>query len=151
MESDRIERTILLPALRARVWQILSNYREFSKWFGIEFNGPFITGARLQGRSTNRGYVHLRVEIAVERVLPERVLSWRWHPNAIDVTRDYSTEPTTLVSFALADATAGTMLTLVESGFDNIPVIRREAAYRGNEEGWDRQLDSIRQYISRAA
>ena len=35
MESNRIERTMILPAPRARVWKALSDYREFDKWFGI--------------------------------------------------------------------------------------------------------------------
>jgi uncharacterized protein YndB with AHSA1/START domain len=151
METDRIERTIFLPAPRARVWQVVANYREFGKWFGIEFNGPFVTGARLQGQVTHPGYEHVRVEITVERVVPEKVLSWRWHPNAVDTTRDYSGEPTTLVSFALEDATSGTQLTVVESGFDNIPVDRREAARHENVKAWNMQMDSIRQYVSMAA
>jgi uncharacterized protein YndB with AHSA1/START domain len=151
METDRIERTMFLPAPRARIWKLLSDYREFGKWFGIEFDGPFVTGARLQGRVTHPGYEHLRVEITIERVVPERVLSWRWHPNAVDVTRDYSAEPTTLVSFSLEDLTSGTQLTVVESGFDNIPVDRREAARSENVKGWNMQVDSLRQYVSLAA
>jgi len=151
MESDRIERTTILPEPRASVWKALSDYREFGKWFGIEFNGPFVTGARLEGYITHPGYEHLQAQITVERVLPERVLSWRWHPNAIDPTRDYSAEPTTLVSFALDDVPDGTKLTIVESGFDNIPMDRREPAYRGNAAGWDKQMDSIRRYFLRAA
>jgi uncharacterized protein YndB with AHSA1/START domain len=151
MESDRIERTMILPAPRARVWKALSDYREFGKWFGIAFDGPFVTGTRLLGRISHPGYEHLQTEIAIERVLPERVLSWRWHPNAINPDRDYSAEPTTLVSFALDDAPGGTQLTIVESGFDNIPVERREAAYRGNDAGWDHQMHSIRQHVSQAA
>jgi hypothetical protein len=83
--------------------------------------------------------------------VPERVLSWRWHPNAVDVTRDYSAEPTTLVSFALADSTPGTQLTIVESGFNNIPVDRREVAWSENIKGWNMQTDALQRYVSRAA
>jgi uncharacterized protein YndB with AHSA1/START domain len=151
METDRIERTMFLPAPRARVWQLLSDSREFGKWFGIEFNGPFIMGARLQGRVTHPGYEHLRLEITIERIVPERVLSWRWHPNAVDITRDYSAEPTTLVSFSLEDVTSGTQVTVMESGFDNIPADRREAARSENVKGWNMQMDSLRQYVSLAA
>jgi hypothetical protein len=39
----------------------------------------------------------------------------------------------------------------VESGFDNIPSNRRQEAYRENEDGWNQQLDSIRQHVSKAA
>jgi uncharacterized protein YndB with AHSA1/START domain len=152
MENDRIEKTTVLQAPRARVWKALSDIKEFRKWFGIQFNGPFVPGARLEGKVLNPGYENLRAEITVERVLPEQVLSWRWHPHAIDPDRDYSTEPMTLVAFALADAEGGgTRLTIVESGFDNIPSNRRQEAYRENEDGWNQQLDSIRQHVSKAA
>jgi hypothetical protein len=42
----------------------------------------------------------------------------------------------------------GTMLTVVESGFDRIPAARRADAYRGNEGGWTYQMDAINRYVS---
>ena len=82
---------------------------------------------------------------------PERLLSWRWHPHPIDPEADYSAEPTTLVVFELAEVAEGTLLTVVESGFDGIPLARRLEAYRGNERGWEGQMQSIEQYVGRPA
>jgi hypothetical protein len=39
----------------------------------------------------------------------------------------------TRVVFELADAPGGTLLTVVESGFDRIPLARRAKAFRDNE------------------
>ena len=61
----------------------------------------------------------------IDRMEPERLLSFRWHPYAVDPALDYSQEPTTLVVFELKKAEGGTLLKVVESGFDAIPPARR--------------------------
>jgi len=88
------------------------------------------------------------MEIAIERVEPERLLSYRWHPYAIDPNIDYSAEPATLCEFTLEDVPAGTRLTVVESGFDRIPVSRRDEAFRMNDRGWAGQLGNIDRYLA---
>ena len=97
------------------------------------------------------GYEHVLFEINIERMEPERLLSWRWHPHAIDPKTDYSAEPTTLVAFKLADAPEGTLLKVSESGFDGIPLARRLEAYRGNEQGWAIQVKAIEKYVGQPA
>ena len=63
----------------------------------------------------------------------------------------YSAEPTTLVVFELEESADGTLVTVVESGFEQLPAARRGDAYRGNDEGWDEQIQSIERYVSGAA
>jgi len=149
--DDRIEKQVLLRAPRSRVWQALADARSFGEWFGVELAGAFAPGARLRGKITHPGYEHVPFEITVERMEPERLFSWRWHPNAIDPATDYSGEPTTLVVFRLEEVAGGTLLTVVESGFDSIPPARRAEAYRGNEGGWEAQMKAIERYVGRAA
>jgi uncharacterized protein YndB with AHSA1/START domain len=151
MNTDQIEKSIILRAPRARVWPALADADMFGQWFGVKLNGSFLPGARLQGKVTHKGYEHMPFEITIERVEPEKLLSMRWHPNAIDPNRDYSAEPTTLVVFELTDVPEGTLLKVVESGFDRIPLDRRAEAYRGNERGWAAQMKSIEQYVSQTA
>jgi uncharacterized protein YndB with AHSA1/START domain len=151
MSTDRIEKRIVLRAPRARVWQVLANAETFGEWFGVKLKGSFAPGARLAGEVTHKGYEHVRFEIAVERMEPEKLFSWRWHPNAIDPKIDYSGEPTTLVVFELEETAEGTVLTVVESGFDGIPLTRRLEAYRGNEKGWESQMKAIERYVGQAA
>jgi uncharacterized protein YndB with AHSA1/START domain len=145
-----IEKQIVLHAPRARVWRALADTDAFGQWFGVQLNGSFAPGARLQGKVTHKGYEHVNFEITIERMEPERLLSWRWHPNAIDSQVDYSAEPTTLVVFELHDAPEGTLLTLVESGFEGIPPSRREA-FGANERGWAIQMKAIEKYVSETA
>jgi uncharacterized protein YndB with AHSA1/START domain len=149
--TDRIEKTVVLRAPRTRVWQALTDARMFGQWFGVELAGPFAPGARMTGRVTHEGYEHLPFELTVERMEPERLFSWRWHPHSGESDPDYSAEPTTLIEFTLSDAAEGTRLDLVESGFDGIPLSRRAAAYRGNEDGWSQQMVAIERYLSGTA
>ena len=149
--TDRIEKSVVLRAPRTRVWRALTDAQAFGQWFGVEIAGPFAPGGRLTGRVTLKGYEHLPFEITVERMEPERLLAWRWHPNSVDPDADYSTEPTTLVVFELTEVAEGTQLEVVESGFDAIPAWRRATAYRGNDEGWAQQMVAIERYLSGSA
>ncbi len=149
--TDRIERKILLQAPRSRVWRALANAEEFGDWFGVSLKGQTMSAGRpVEGKVTYPGYEHVKFEIQIERVEPERLLSWRWHPAAIDLAVDYSQEPTTLVVFELKDADAGgTLLTVVESGFENIPPARRLDAFRMNSSGWDGQMENIAKHVAK--
>jgi uncharacterized protein YndB with AHSA1/START domain len=147
--TDRIERKILLKASRARVWRALSNAEEFGGWFGVNFKGKtFVAGKPIQGKVTNPGHAHLVMEVVIERVEPERLLSWRWHPAAIDSAVDYSQEPTTLVVFELEEVDGGILLTVVESGLDKIPLARRATVLRLNTSGWDAQMRNIEKHVA---
>jgi uncharacterized protein YndB with AHSA1/START domain len=148
--TDRIEKEIVLRAPRAKVWRALTDAREFSRWFGVEMTDPFVPGARARGRVTHPGYEHVPFELTVERMEPERLFSWRWHPYAVDAKVDYSKEPTTLVVFELEDVAGGTRLKIVESGFDQIPAERRAEAFRMNSGGWTQQVENIRKHVEQA-
>jgi uncharacterized protein YndB with AHSA1/START domain len=148
MSTDRIEKSVFLRAPRSRVWQALSDKDAFGEWFGVKLDGQMKPGARLRGKVTHPGYEDAPFEITIDRMEPERLLSWRWHPNAVDPKKDYSGEPSTLVVFELEDAPGGTRLSVVESGFDGIPLPRRTEAYRGNENGWSIQVQNIERYVS---
>src|SRR4030081_2827394 len=150
--TDRIERKILLKAPRSRVWRALSDAKEFGDWFGVDFKGKtFVAGKPVQGKITYPGYEHLVMEVLVERVVPERLLSWRWHPAAIDPAVDYSQEPTTLVVFELEEVEGGTVLSVVESGLDKIPLNRRDTVYRLNSSGWDAHMENTKNHVAKPA
>jgi uncharacterized protein YndB with AHSA1/START domain len=147
--TDRIERRIVLKAPRSRVWRALSNAEEFGNWFGVALKGAhFTAGKRTQGKVTHPGYEHLTWDVLIERVEPERLLSWRWKPGAVDASVDYSKEPDTLVEFELKDVDGGTLLTVVESGFDKVPEWRRLDAFRMNSGGWDIQMQNIERHVA---
>ena len=148
VQTDTITKNVLLRAPRSRVWRALTNAQEFGAWFGVRFSSTFAPGARVRGPITHKDYQHLTMEITIDRMEPERLFSWRWHPGAIDLSVSYDAEPTTLVTFELEEVADGTMLTVVESGFDRIPAARRAEAFRMNEGGWTQQMESISRHVT---
>jgi uncharacterized protein YndB with AHSA1/START domain len=146
--TDRIEKRVELRAARSRVWRAITKADEFGAWFRMNLDGEFAEGGRIRGRITHPGYEHLTVEMQVERIEPERYFSYRWHPYAIDTAVDYSAEPTTLVEFIVQETEGGTAVTIVESGFDRIPLARRSEAFRMNDQGWGGQIKNLAQYVS---
>ena len=157
--TDRIEKKVLLRAPRERVWRAISDSREFGSWFGVKFDGPFAVGATITGKITptavdpevaerQKPHEGMAIQFAVDRIEPMRLLSFRWHPHAVDRAIDYSGEAATLVVFELAEVSGGTMLTVTESGFDRIPIERRAKAFASNESGWAAQMTLIQKYLT---
>lgn len=149
--TDRIEKKILLRAPRSRVWRAISDAGEFGTWFGLKLEGTFAPGAHIRGKILHPDYAHLPFEILIDRVEPERLLSWRAPPHPEPQGLASAEVPATQVVFTLEDAPGGTLLTVVESGFDGIPLARRMELYRGNEEGWTIQLGNIERHVTQAA
>jgi uncharacterized protein YndB with AHSA1/START domain len=147
MGLDRIEKRVLLRSPVSRVWRALTNAEEFGRWFGVRLEGPFLAGSHVRGQVTVAGYEHVTLDITIERLEPERYFSWRWHPYAVEPSVDYSGEPTTLVAFTLEEAGGGTRLTVIESGFDAVPLARRAKAFEMNEGGWTQQLRNVERHV----
>jgi uncharacterized protein YndB with AHSA1/START domain len=161
MSTDRIEKKVLLHAPLKQVWTALANSTEFGTWFGMKFDGPFVPGALMRGvivptkvnaevAKAQQKYDGMPVEITIEKMEPERLFSFRWHPYAIERGVDYSAEPTTLIEFVLEEMKDGVMLTVTESGFDQIPLVRRVKAFTANEEGWGMVVQLLEEYLVRA-
>jgi uncharacterized protein YndB with AHSA1/START domain len=149
--SDRIEKTIELKAPISRVWRALTDHQEFGTWFRVRLEGPFVPGRVAAGQITYPGYEHIRFEAVVQKMEPERLFSFTWHPYAVDPKVDYSGEPPTLVEFTLEKTATGTLLRVVESGFDRIPAKRRNEAFRMNEGGWSAQIKNIARHVGQAS
>jgi uncharacterized protein YndB with AHSA1/START domain len=148
--SDRIEKTIELKAPVSRVWRALTDHHEFGAWFRVRMDGPFVPGQVARGQITYPGYEHLRWEAVIQKMEPERLFSFTWHPYAGDPNHDYSVEPPTLVEFTLEKIPSGTLLRVVESGFDKIPSGRRAEAFRMNDKGWSEQVKNIARHVEQA-
>jgi uncharacterized protein YndB with AHSA1/START domain len=159
METNRIEKKIVLKATRERVWQAVSDSARFGFWFGVEFEAPFVPGSWITGRivptkvdpevaKLQEPHTGKKFEILIERIQPMDQFSFRWHPFAIDPAVDYAKEPTTLVTFELAKADDGTLLTIKESGFEQIPAARRKQAFEANDGGWTHQTKLIEKYLA---
>jgi uncharacterized protein YndB with AHSA1/START domain len=166
--TDRIEKRVELRAPVSRVWRAISDAKEFGKWFGLILEDEFEPGKKMRGTfrmTLNEDAIIAHQERAgvrpskvrlpeagatfctVDRMEPERYFSFRWIPYGIDAEADVENEPTTLVEFQLEEIAGGTLLTIVESGFDQVPAHRRERAFRMNEGGWSAQSHNLRKYV----
>lgn len=169
MNTDRIEKTILLRAPIARVWRAISDSAEFGAWFGMKLEGPFVAGETVHGAivptavdpkvaEMQKPYEGFQLDLMIELIEPEKLFSFRWHPGPVDPALDKHTQyqllrsqPTTLVTFQLDERPDGVLLTITESGFDSIPLERRAKVFTSNEKGWEAQLKLIEGYLAKAA
>ena len=159
MSTDCIEKSVLLPAPRSRVWRAVSLAENFGSWFGADFDGPFAANTRLTGTieptsvdpevaRMQQPHAGKPFEFQVVEVQPTQKISFRWHPYAAATGVDYSAEPMTLIEFELSDTADGTLLRIRESGFDRLPAARRKEAYAANEGGWTHQCELVKKYLA---
>jgi uncharacterized protein YndB with AHSA1/START domain len=157
--NARIQKSVLLHAPRSRVWRAVADPTELGWWFGLKFESGFSEGSRvcativptgvdLEVAREQRKFEGTKVEMEIERIEPERYLSFRWHPFPVDQDVDYSAEPTTLVTFEIEPRSQGAQLTVTELGFERLPRGRREKAFEANERGWGKQLELIERYLT---
>jgi uncharacterized protein YndB with AHSA1/START domain len=146
--QNRIEKSIELKAPISRVWSALIDHQKFGEWFRVKLDGPFVPGQISCGQITYPGYEHVKWEVVIQKMEPEGFFSFTWHPYAIDPKIDYAKEPSTLVEFTLKKIPNGTLLTVSEFGFENLPIHRQFEAFRMNEGGWTKQLENIENYVA---
>jgi uncharacterized protein YndB with AHSA1/START domain len=156
--TDTIRKQVVLKAPRAKVWRAISDSKAFGTWFGMTVDGPFVAGKTVKGKiaktqvdaeiaKQQEPHVGMACDLMIERVEPETLLAFRWHPGAEPAVPG---APMTLVTFELCDAPGGTELTITESGFDALPLEKRAKAFADNEGGWEAQLKLIAKYLDAA-
>jgi uncharacterized protein YndB with AHSA1/START domain len=139
---DRIERTMELAHPPVKVWSALTTAEGLSAWFGTEAGIDLRPGGQAWMKWDN-GY---RADMQVERVEEPAVFGFTWHINGLpddDPRRTY-------VEFTLEAAGAGTRLTVVESGFAQLPEEGYRAALDGNTQGWASELGELVSYLDAA-
>jgi uncharacterized protein YndB with AHSA1/START domain len=139
---DRIERTVELPHPRSRVWAALTTAEGLGAWFGDQVAIDLRPGGSAQMKWASGHTADLRVE----RVEEPAVFGFTWHIYGLpedDPRRTY-------VEFTLEPAGAGTRLTVVESGFAQLPAEAYRTAYDGNTEGWAKELGELADYLDAA-
>ena len=140
---DRIERTIEIPHPPAKVWAALTTADGLSAWFGQDARIDLRPG----GSASMKWDSGHTADMRVERVEEPTVFSFTWHINGLpeeDPRRTY-------VEFTLEPAGAGTRLTVVESGFAQLPEDAYRTAYHGNTQGWASELGELADYLDAAA
>src|SRR5580700_1360560 len=136
---DRIERTVEIAHPPAKVWAALTTAEGLGTWFGDKANIDLRPGGSAQ--MTWDG--EFTADMRVERVEEPTVFGFTWNIYGLpddDPRRTY-------VEFTLAPAGGGTRLTVVESGFAQLPDELLDTAYRGNTEGWRKELADLAGYL----
>ena len=139
---DRIERTVDIAHPPAKVWAALTTAEGLGTWFGNKAEIDLRPGGSAR-MSWDGGF---NAEMRVERVEEPRVFGYTWHIYGLpdeDPRRTY-------VEFTLEPAGAGTRLTVVESGFAQLPEDAYRKAYDGNTEGWAKELGELAAYLDAA-
>jgi uncharacterized protein YndB with AHSA1/START domain len=150
--NESIQKQIEINAPVSRVWRAITDYRQFGEWFRVKLDGPFVAGQISHGQITYPGYEHLTWEAKIEKMEPERLFAFTWpHAKSLEKgehSADHSKNPRTLVEFRLEKTGNGTLLTVTESGFDQIPDDWRLEAFRRNDGGWTEQMKNIESYVT---
>ncbi len=148
MENNKIEKKIEIKAPLARVWKALTDSQQFGTWFRVKIEGPFVVGQLSVGQIQVPGFEHIKWHSTVKAMKEPSYFAYTWHPYAVDPNVDYTKETPTLVEFFLKEIPTGTELTVIESGFENVPAHRRSEAFRMNNGGWEAQLKNIDKYAA---
>jgi uncharacterized protein YndB with AHSA1/START domain len=139
---DRIERTVELDHAPERVWAAITTAEGLGGWFGDEATLELRPGGSGRMIWTNGATVDMRVE----RVEEPTVFGFTWQIYGLpkdDPRRTY-------VEFTLEPVDTGTRLTVVESGFAQLPAEAYHVAYDGNTKGWASELGELLSYLDAA-
>ena len=137
---DRIERTVELAHPPAKVWAALTTAEGLAGWFGNEAGIDLRPGGSAWMKWNEEGFT---AQMRVERVEEPRVFGFTWHIYGLpddDPRRTY-------VEFTLEPAGAGTRLTVVETGFAQLPEDTYRKVYDGHVQGWASELGELAGYL----
>jgi uncharacterized protein YndB with AHSA1/START domain len=140
---DRIERTIEVAHPPAKVWAALTTAEGLGTWFGNAAMIDLRPGGAAQMTWTSGDKASMRIE----RVEEPKVFGFTWGIYGLpdeDPRRTY-------VEFTLERTGTGTRLTVVESGFAQLPEDSHRKVVDGNTDGWAHELGELVEYLDATA
>ncbi len=144
--ENSIEKQITINAPLDKVWNALTDAKQFGQWFKVDLYSDFVAGKTTKGKNTSKGF-EMNMEFHIKDIKPQTYFSYAWIPFPIDQNFDYSKEEPTLVEFSLSEIKEGTLLKVKESGFNRITASRRAEAFKMHTGGWEAQLQNIEKFI----
>lgn len=150
--KDSIRKRTVLRAPLERVWSAITDSAQFGRWFGSEFDGPFVAGQSVGARMVpteadpegaeqqQQQYAGQEWTAHVVTIDPMRTFAFRWNA-------DDQSEVLTTVTFELEAVDEGTALTITETGFDAVPAERRARIIESNTQGWDAQAGFLAAFL----
>ncbi|GGK51830.1 SRPBCC domain-containing protein [Nocardia camponoti] len=139
---NEITRTIELAHPPAKVWAALTTADGLASWFGQTATIDLRPGGAAR---MTWGTEHA-ADLRVERVEEPTVFGYTWPIDGLpddDPRRTY-------VEFTLEPVATGTRLTVVETGFAQLPADIHKTAFEGNVGGWRSELGELVEYLDAA-
>ncbi|UMP05102.1 SRPBCC domain-containing protein [Amycolatopsis sp. EV170708-02-1] len=139
---DRIERTVEIAHPPAKVWAALTTAEGLGTWFGNQASIDLRPGGDAEMKWDEGHKANMRVE----RVEEPEVFGFTWNIYGLpddDPRRTY-------VEFTLAPNGEGTRLTVVETGFSQLPDDVHQVAFERNTKGWAAELGELIEYLDAA-
>ncbi|GAB3647565.1 SRPBCC family protein [Glycomyces tarimensis] len=139
---DRLERTVDIAHPPERVWAALTTAEGLSGWFGEAATIDLRPGGAAWMRWADGQTARARVE----RVEAPKVFGFTWQIYGLpedDPRRTY-------VEFTLEANGEGTRLTVVETGFAQLPEQAYRKAYDGHTLGWSIELSDLMEHLDAA-
>jgi uncharacterized protein YndB with AHSA1/START domain len=143
-DRDSIEREMVVPHDRDKVWKAITDARALASWFGDIAEVDLREGGTARFGWTDHGRVF---DAVVETVDPPTTFAFRW---ATLPDEPVDSSPNTLVTFTLHEEGAGTLIRVVETGFADLPPNLRDNALEENTSGWKAELEDLRGHLDAA-
>ena len=141
--QNEIRRTIVLPVSRDKVWDAITNPAKLVQWFGdrVEFDKLAVGEMMLFGWEEDlfRGII--------AGISPKYRFAYRWEAGKNNQETPFAEIHTTLVTFNLDEVPEGTRLTMVETGFADLPENLKLRQFEENTSGWNAELKDLQDYF----
>jgi len=146
--TSGIEKSVHIEAPVELVWRMVTEPDQVVRWFADSIDLEATPG--YQGSMTFRPEAGGVVEApsTVESVEAPRRLTYRWtHPAGTTASPANST----LVEFTLTPSDGGTVLRVVETGYDGLgwPQDQQDAFVDDHTDGWSHHLGRLEQLFAR--
>ncbi|WP_069387063.1 SRPBCC domain-containing protein [Cellulosimicrobium cellulans] len=134
-ETFTVTRTVRVQASVERVWAALTQEELISQWFGQRTSLPDL---RVGGEGTFSWDDNPDLPVRIEEYDEPSVFAFRWSAPAGETLR---ADNSTVARFTLVPDGEGTVLTVVETGFEHLADAR--AALEDHRQGWTSELDEL--------
>jgi uncharacterized protein YndB with AHSA1/START domain len=143
-ETNQIKRTADFSLPAERVWRAVTDPEELSSWFSDHVQMVFQVGQEIVFKWDQYGTASGRIEL----IEPPVRFAFRWRAHNVPDVEPITESNSTLVTFTVTPKAEGARLTVVESGFANLPESMRVRTFQENTSGWQAEFEDLLAYFA---
>ena len=136
MEQLKVERSIWIDIPRERVWQAITDPAELAKWLLPPALGADMKRDADDTILVSMGGMEIPVAVLEEVDAPRQVCSYGLPDHVISIT------------YLLEEENDGTRVTVMMSGFENLPVDARQDRIAPSGMAWEKALANLKAYVT---